>query len=135
MIRNYIIVAAVLCILIYLAIQVFLSTRPSFIWGLVLPLGFFALAFMGMTDSAPEIMGLTYNATALGNFTRIGWTGCLILLAVFGVCRFVYMSSMQAKRRRLKAAITAKKARQQQAAARQAEKDLRINYDSTRVFR
>jgi len=97
--------------LIYILIQWYLSLRPSFIWGLVLPAGFCALLFMSVLNKLPEIMGITYNDIAREIYTTFALAGIVVCALIYIPCRFMVKRRNAENRKLYEAYLAARERR------------------------
>ncbi len=100
--------------LIFILIQLFLSLRPSPVWGLVLPCGF--LLWLGMTlmDKLPqpESLGIQYNDMARRLYLLVSLGGLVVFLVIYAIGRSITHIREAENRRRYEAYLAAKRARE-----------------------
>ncbi len=110
--------ATYLVVALFVLVQWFLSLRPWFIWGLVMPLMFGGLwlVVLNPPEFLPSELG---DILLLGSeaYILIAKAGIIVSLAIFLICRLVMLIRAQNKARRRRRRAEEKRQRQMREAA------------------
>ena len=108
---SYIQIGAYVVIAIFLLLQWFLSVRPLFIWGLVLPI-MFTVAWYCVVKQPLFFDELGFTADSVEMMRHYCKLGVLASLAVFVVCRVFRLIRKMHKKRLREERLEAKRKRQ-----------------------
>lgn len=105
-------------IILFVLVQWFLSLRPFFLWGLLMPL-LFGLLWYAVT-ARPDFLpfaAISFNEGALALYARVGRLGLLFSLALFALCRAAMLLKKGVRSRARQRRVEEKRQRQLREAA------------------
>ena len=108
---SYIQIGAYVVIAVFLLLQWFMSVRPWFIWGLVLPL-LFAAAWYCVVKQPLFFDELGFTQESVELMSRYCRLGVIASLAVFAVCRIFRFGRKLYKKKQREQRLEAKRQRQ-----------------------
>lgn len=105
-----------LLVVIFVLLQIFLSLRPFFVWGLITPLIFgFVWFYFGAGSGVIPIVDLELNQAAMDFYVQIGRLGVLVGLAILVLCRLALLARRSYLRKRREQRLALKREREQRA--------------------
>ena len=112
--EQYFTLAVYGLILLFLLVQWFLSVRPWFIWGLLMPLLFGAIWYV--VQNPPDILPIAdfFGAEAVDLFSEICRLGLLLSLVVYVLCRATMLLKKAIRARRKQRRVEERRLRQEQ---------------------
>ena len=103
-------------IIVFALIQLFLALRPSFIWGLFIPLIFgFMWYYFGTGQEFIPYITEFFNESASEFFIMVGTWGLFASASIYIICRLAMLAKKAYKNRKKRQRIEAKHQRQVQA--------------------
>lgn len=109
--NSYIQIGAYAVIAVFLLLQWFMSVRPWFIWGLVLP-GLFAAAWYCVAKQPLFFDELGFTPAAVELMSYYCKLGIIVSLALFAVCRVFRLLRRRHKKKKREQRLEEKRQRQ-----------------------
>ena len=110
---SYIRIGAYVVIAIFLLLQLFMSTRPWFIWGLVLPL-LFAAAWYCVVKQPLFFDELGFTADSVDMMSHYCKLGVIASLALYAVCIILRLVRRSVKKKQREQRLEEKRQRQRE---------------------
>ena len=110
---SYIRIGAYAVIAVFLLLQLFMSTRPWFIWGLVLPL-LFAAAWYCVVKQPLFFDELGFTADSVDMMSHYCKLGVIASLALYAVCIILRLVRRSVKKKKRAQRLEEKRPRQRE---------------------
>ena len=110
---SYIRIGAYAVIAVFLLLQLFMSTRPWFIWGLVLPL-LFAAAWYCVVKQPLFFDELGFTADSVDMMSHYCKLGVIASLALYAVCIILRLVRRSVKKKKRAQRLEEKRQRQRE---------------------
>ena len=110
---SYIRIGAYAVIAVFLLLQLFMSTRPWFIWGLVLPL-LFAAAWYCVVKQPLFFDELGFTADSVDMMSHYCKLGVIASLALYAVCIILRLVRRSVKKKQREQRLEEKRQRQRE---------------------